>query len=108
MPSRRDLRIMGAIGLLAVALTAAQTLTGIDTGLLYLAPALVLALPLLAGRYVGEEQLVRLAAAPRRRRLAAPGTPAPRRRLRAVIARGGLLLAEALAERGPPVACAAR
>jgi hypothetical protein len=108
MPSRRDLRIMGAIGLLAVALTAAQTVAGVDTGLLYLAPALVLALPLLAGRYVGEEQLARLAAPVPRRRIAAAGPCAPRRAPRALVARGGLLLAEALAERGPPAPCAAR
>src|SRR4051794_41569810 len=43
---------------------AAEALTGCHSGLLYLAPALVLALPLLLGRYVGEEQLVELAARP--------------------------------------------
>src|SRR5581483_3979511 len=54
----RDRRIMLGLGLLAVVAALTQTLEpleGLQTGLLFLAPALFLALPLVAGRYVGEE-----------------------------------------------------
>jgi hypothetical protein len=108
MPVRRDLRPLLAVALLGVVVAAAETVTGLDTGLLLLSPALVLLLPLLAGRYLGEETLERLAArvaAPRRRRRAA-AAPLPRRRPRATGARGGRLLASALAERGPPLTVA--
>jgi hypothetical protein len=108
MAVRQDLRPLLAVALLGVVVAAAESVTGLDTGLLLLSPALVLLLPLLAGRYLGEETLERLAArvaAPRRRR-----TPTaarlPRRRLRATLVRGGRLLASALAERGPPATVA--
>jgi hypothetical protein len=72
-------------------------------------PALLLLLPLAAGRYVGSERLERLV----------PRVPRPRRRdgaRRAVRRRpalrrgprGGLLIAVSLARRGPPVSAAAR
>ena len=71
-------------------------------------PALALALPLIAGRYVGEEHLARLAAAfvVARRRAAqalAPTGGRPRHRL----PRGGRLLAFSLAVRPPPPAAPA-
>ena len=51
-------------GLAAAALLLASlTLVGVHSDVLLVVPALALALPLLAGRYVGEEQLARLAAA---------------------------------------------
>src|SRR4051794_23000252 len=87
---------------------AAEALTGFHSGLLYLAPAIVLALPLLLGRYVGEEQLVELAARPpapaRRRgvRLAGPRSYAR------VMQRGGRLVASGMAKRPPPVRAVAR
>ena len=56
---------------------AAEALTGYQSGLLYLAPALVLALPLLLGRFVGEEQLAGLAGRATTRP-AAPAGPAQR------------------------------
>jgi hypothetical protein len=71
-------------------------------GLLYLAPAVVLGLVLLAGRYPGEQTLVRplaRARTPVRRALPRVPTPRPARRVRP---RGGLLLAARLAGRGPP------
>jgi hypothetical protein len=73
------------------------------TVLALLAPALLLALPLLAGRYVGEDVIERLrtprtAPAPRR---AQP--PAPRLRpLARPMARGTGLMAGHLARRPPP------
>ena len=78
MPVRRELRPLLAVAVLGVAVALAETVTGLDTGLLLLSPALVLALPLLAGRYLGEETLVRLVArrAPSGRR----ARPASRRR----------------------------
>jgi hypothetical protein len=114
MPSRSDRRIMLAIGLLAVLVALTQTfapLHGLDIGLLYLAPALILSLPLLSGRYVGEDDIARLALGfvwwRRRRafnRLVAQLPRAPR----LLVARGGRLLAEGLAQRGPPPSRAAR
>lgn len=92
---------MAFVGVLVVALTAAQTIVGLDIGLLHLAPALVLLLPLIAGRYVGEDRLAALASPQRtqvRRGIAqaAPHSPA-RTRLR-----GGRLIAAVLVGRGPP------
>lgn len=106
MPVPRDLRPLAAIAVLGVAIALAETVTGLDTGLLLLSPALVLLLPLLAGRYLGEETLERLVArrAPRGRHTRPASSPLPRRRPRAVVQRGGRLIASALAERGPPMA----
>ncbi len=99
---------MLAIGLLAVLVATTQTLLplhGIETGLLYLAPALILALPLLAGRYVGEDDIARLARGIvwlRRRRTANRLVARLPRAPRALVVRGGRLLAAGLAQRGPP------
>jgi hypothetical protein len=93
----------------ALALTliwvAVLALTGSTEALLFLAPALLIAIPLLGGRYLGEELIVRLAnrrarpraraSAPARRLPAAPATWVPR---------GARLLAASLAKRPPPVA----
>ena len=67
--TRRDRQLLFALAGLTLAL-ASLTLVGVHSDVLLVVPALVLALPLLAGRYVGEEQLARLAAAfvARRRR----------------------------------------
>ncbi|WP_445147607.1 hypothetical protein [Baekduia sp. Peel2402] len=105
MPVRRELRPLLLVAVLGVAIALAETVTGLGTGLLLLSPALVLLLPLLAGRYPGEETLERLVArrAPSGRRVRpAPSLP-PRRRPRALTRRGGRLLSASLAERGPPV-----
>lgn len=70
----------------------------------YAAPVVVLALPLLGGRYAGEEQIARLAtrarrAQPHRR----PAADRPAHRPVAIgIARGGRLIADSLAVRPPP------
>lgn len=109
MPVRRELRPLLAIAVLGVVVALAESVTGLGTGLLLLSPALVLLLPLLAGRYLGEDAIERLATArravPAVRRRATPA-PLPRRRPRATRARGGRLLAAALAERGPPLTVA--
>jgi hypothetical protein len=91
---------LGALG----ALAAGLLLVGSTTPLLFLAPWLVVLAPLLAGRYLGERSLHRLAGRLARHR-------APRRRVATPIAhgltapllpRGGRLLACSLAVRPPP------
>jgi hypothetical protein len=101
---------MAVLGVVAIAATLASTVAGMDTGVLHLAPALVLLLPLLAGRYVGEERLAALvetvdARAPRAAARLAPRLP---RAPRVVAPRGGRLLAAALAGRAPPALLSCR
>ncbi len=110
MFGRRELRPLLLVALLGVALACGVTLGGLHGPLLHLAPALVLLLPLLAGRYLGEDRIAALAGAVRRRRRARVRAfvALPRRRPFALVARGGLLLAEALAERGPPAVLGTR
>ena len=73
-------------------------------GLVMLVPALAFAVPLLAGRYIGERTIERVraarAATPARRRST---VAVPRRRPSlTLVPRGGLLLAASLATRPPP------
>lgn len=101
---RRDQRLLLGLAALALLLALAQTLIGFSACFLLAVPAVVVFLPLLAGRYVGEDGLARLAArfAPRR-----PSPLAMRPRLmrpRRMMAAGSLLIAASLAERGPPAA----
>lgn len=101
---RRDQRLLLGLAALTLLFAVVQSATGMSADVLLAAPALILLLPLLAGRYLGEDGIARLGAAlapVRRRPLAA--APAPRRAPR-VLARGGRLIAEALAQRGPPAA----
>ena len=72
--------------------------------LLALAPLLLFLATLVAGRYVGEERIARLAA-----RLRRPGRRRPRvvllgqpQSTPVVLPRGGRLIAASLAHRGPP------
>jgi len=76
-------------------------LGGLDTGLMFLMPAFVLALPLLGGRYLGADRLAARCAPVRRRVVAAFRLPRPRVRL---VPRGGLLVGCSLAGRAPPLA----
>jgi hypothetical protein len=101
---RRDQRLLLGLAALTLLFALVQSATGINADVLLAAPVLLILLPLLAGRYVGEDGLARLTAAlvPRRRR-AAVALPPPRRAPR-VLARGGRLIAVALAHRGPPAA----
>jgi hypothetical protein len=73
---------------------------GLETGLLFMAPAFALALPLLAGRYPGEGVLVRVRRRPLRRRRREP-RPILRPPAR-LLPRGGLLVGHGLAGRAPP------
>lgn len=106
MLGRRELRPLLAVALLGVALACVETFGGVHTSLLHLAPVVALLLPLLAGRYVGEERIAALAAAvarSRRSRRHATAAPGPSvRRPAADLARGGRLLGASLARRGPP------
>ena len=66
---RRDQHILLGLTALSVLLALLVSLTGINADVLLATPALILLLPLLAGRYVGEEGIARLGArlvAPRR------------------------------------------
>jgi hypothetical protein len=99
----KRLLLAAAVGMSALLLIAA--LAGQSDLLVYSAPLFVVAAPLLAGRYVGEQQLERLrggraCAVPRR--LAAGARPASRGPA-SLLPRGGRLIAEALAVRPPPV-----
>lgn len=79
-------------------------LFGVEVAVAYLAPALLILLPLLSGRYPGDEALVRVAARrsrPARRPPEAP--PFRRRRAGVLLPRGGRLVASSLAGRGPPL-----
>jgi hypothetical protein len=102
MVSRRDRFVLLTFAVVAAAWMVADALTGSHSGLLYLAPALLLALPLMLGRYVGEKQLVELAgralARPRRK----PARVVRPRGRAHVMQRGGRLVASGLATRPPP------
>src|SRR3954447_24618615 len=100
---RRDQRLLLGLAALTLLFALVQSATGISADVLLAAPALVLLLPLLAGRYVGEDGLARLTAAlvPRRRRPAVAAL-APPRRAPPVLARGGGPIALALAAPGAP------
>jgi hypothetical protein len=105
---RRDRYVLLALATLSLLLAVLQSVTGVSPDVLLAVPALLLLLPLLAGRYLGEDGLARLVQrrlAPRRR---SPATLGTRRRTPRILPRGGRLIAAALAERGPPVAAAAR
>jgi hypothetical protein len=79
-------------------------LTGSTDALLFIAPALLIAIPLFCGAYVGEELVAKLAGRPARRprRVA---VLAPRSAYVASVwrPRGARLLAFSLATRPPPV-----
>ena len=74
------------------------------SGILYLLPALMLAVVLLARRYPGERTLLALrpAGAPRRSHARSRSRVPARRRVLLVLVRGGLLIARFLAVRPPP------
>jgi hypothetical protein len=93
-----------ALGI-ALCWAVALALLGSTDVLLFLAPALMIAIPLLAGLYVGEKLIVRLIEGrddERRRRLATAPAPAPRHPA-VWLPRGTRLIAFSLAERPPPV-----
>ena len=93
------LRVLLALALAAALALLGLHLAGLDTGLLFLAPAFALTLPLLAGRYPGEGIIVRARRRLRRRRTERLPLVRPPARL---LPRGGLLVGHALAGRAPP------
>ena len=100
----RDRRLWLAVTAMSLSLAVA-VLLGLHSELLLALPTLLFALPLLAGRYVGEEVLARLAASfvpPRRR--ASRAVPSTARRSPRALPRGGNLIASSLAVRPPPSA----
>lgn len=104
MPSR-DQRLLFTGAVVTSALLLLAAVAGHPDLLVYAAPLFLLAVPLLAGRYVGEEQLDRLrrgaaVRAPHRR---PPSGVRPAARRAVLLPRGGRLIAEALAVRPPPV-----
>jgi len=92
------LRVAIAAAVMAGLWLAGLHVGGLDTGLLFLAPAFLLLLPLLAGRYVGERVL---AVAPPARRTVVRAVHRPRPATR-LVPRGGLLVGCSLAGRAPP------
>lgn len=101
---RRDRHLLLGLAALTVAI-ALLTRVGAHSDVLLLLPALLFALPLLAGRYVGEECLARLAAAfVAARRRPAGSLPTTARRRPRPLPRGGHLIAASLAVRPPPAA----
>jgi hypothetical protein len=107
-PSRR---VHAALLVAAIAAFGlALALPGMETGVLFLSPAIILLASLLTGHYVGEHSLARFVAGfrPRRSRRRTPAAGGPERRLRARMPRGGRLVATSLAVRPPPLRPAAR
>jgi hypothetical protein len=99
----RDRRALAFAALTVVWLFGLELL-GVEAAVAYLAPALLILLPLLSGRYPGDEALARVAARRSRpaRRRPVPAPPLRRRRAGALLPRGGRLVAASLAGRGPP------
>jgi hypothetical protein len=106
--ARRDVLTLLGLAALATAVAAVQHLTGLGADVLIAAPGLLLLLPLIAGRYVGEDGLVRIARAAAPPLRGAGPARVPLRGRRAVVPSGGLLIALALGRRGPPPVLAAR
>ena len=102
MPARDQRVLLVAAAITSVALLLAA-LAGQVELVAYAAPVCVVAVPLLAGRYVGEDTLERLRGRtePRGRHTRIPVLPGARRS-ESVLPRGGRLIAQALAERAPP------
>jgi hypothetical protein len=80
----------------------ALALVGATDGLPFLVPALLLALPLARGLYVGESTLLALAAPSRRRSPRAPARSVPTGLGERHVFRGARLIAASLAKRPPP------
>jgi hypothetical protein len=96
---------VSALSLIGTGLAALCLHAGADAaGLLCLAPAALLAIPLAVRRYPGERALLALAGArrTRRRRLASAVLGQSLSAPRAMLARGGMLLGFGLAVRPPP------
>ena len=104
MPARRNVRLPLAGASIVLAGLLACQLLGASSGLLYLVPALVVLVPLLAHRYPGERRIAALAVRrrPPVRRRPSRARLAHRRPLLLAPPAGGALLAFELAGRAPP------
>ena len=102
---RRDVRLLVGLAAASAALLLAFAAGVVGGAMLFAAPIALLAVPLLSGRYVGEQSIERLAsrrtARPSRVAVASPALITDHGPARA-FPRGGLLVAASLAERGPP------
>ena len=102
---RRTLLSLLVASLAVAAWLLAHGVGSSGEGLVMLVPAFAFAVPLLAGRYIGERTIERVraarASAPMRRPRAGAAIPHRRPSL-ALVPRGGLLLAASLATRPPP------
>lgn len=98
-------RFIGVYLLLATSIwSLAIALLGSTDALLYLAPALLIAIPLALGRYVGEEALAEARTRTARRPLRAPLRVVVRGALNPGFEpRGSMLFGWSLAKRPPPV-----
>ena len=97
------------VGIGAVAVIAACTylaLPGFAEAISFLLPALVLLATLAARRYPGERALLAMIGERGGRRVRSPIAIAPRFRPRALVPRGGALIAASLAVRPPPLTTA--
>jgi len=109
MPRRAARSLLLAALLVTAWLLCHATFAELDVVWLSLVPVFALVLPLMAGRYVGERTIARLADARRAAlRPRAAAAPPARRPPAAHHGSGGLLLARRLAGRAPPRALAAR
>jgi hypothetical protein len=101
MNDRRSL----AFAALSLAWLLGLELAGVSDAFAYLAPAVLIFLPLLGGMYPGDEALVRAVARRTRARWrpSVAARPPRRRRPGALLPRGGRLVGAALAGRAPPV-----
>jgi hypothetical protein len=103
MEVRRDIRIALAFAALVAVWAIVDAATGGHAGLLYLAPAVALVLPLALGCYVGEERIAALASTLRHERPhRSRSLPLPLGH-RPIMRRGGRLVGSSLAKRPPPV-----
>lgn len=99
----RLLLVLALIAFTALALSGA--LEGLQSGALTLLPAIVLAIAKLTRPYLGEGVIARLQAR-RRRRPSTTASVIARLHPRGYVARGGRLIAVAMAGRAPPRALA--
>jgi hypothetical protein len=102
MPPRR-LRLIAYVAVLAVLGVATQWVDGTGMGWLALAPMLLLLLPLMAGRYLGEVALQRLAGRSRTGRRRSDARSPMLWRFVGSAPHGGLVLARRIAGRAPPL-----